>query len=313
MASTTILSDNGVSSGSAGLKSTAGNDGVLILQTTTSGGTATNAVTINTLQNVGIVTTQSTWDSGYKALEIAQGVSLWGSTTVNFTSFSNNVLFDGAYKYKNNGYAGQYSMGSNGAHTFYSMGTGTAGAALTLSPTLSWNKDTTLTLQGGSSSSGTGIAFPATQSASSDANTLDDYEEGTFTCILTGSSSNPTGVTYFSQDGKYTKVGNLVTIFFYCGWTTYTGGSGTIRIAGLPYAAVNATAGGYSPGAVETSYITYPSGYTYCVARTTPNQTYVDVQTVGTSVPWTALLFSNMSSGASQKEVLGCVTYFTST
>jgi hypothetical protein len=52
----TILSDNGVSSGSAGLKSTAGNDGVLILQTTTSGGTATTAVTIDTSQNVGIGT-----------------------------------------------------------------------------------------------------------------------------------------------------------------------------------------------------------------------------------------------------------------
>ncbi len=36
-------------------------------------------------------------------------------------------------------------------------------------------------LGGTSPSSGTGITFPATQSASSDANTLDDYEEGTWT------------------------------------------------------------------------------------------------------------------------------------
>ena len=46
-----ILSDNGVSSGSAGLKSSAGNDGALALQTTTAGGTATTAVTIDTSQN----------------------------------------------------------------------------------------------------------------------------------------------------------------------------------------------------------------------------------------------------------------------
>jgi hypothetical protein len=51
-----ILSDNGVSSGSAGLKTTAASDGVLALQTTTSGGTATTAVTIDTSQNVGIGT-----------------------------------------------------------------------------------------------------------------------------------------------------------------------------------------------------------------------------------------------------------------
>jgi hypothetical protein len=50
----TILSDNGVSSGSAGLKSTADSTGVLALQTTTSGGAATTAVTIDTSQRVGI-------------------------------------------------------------------------------------------------------------------------------------------------------------------------------------------------------------------------------------------------------------------
>ena len=64
MASTTILSDNGASSGSAGLKSSGGNDGVLILQTTTVGGTATNAVTIDTSQNVGIGTSSPAYKIG---------------------------------------------------------------------------------------------------------------------------------------------------------------------------------------------------------------------------------------------------------
>jgi hypothetical protein len=53
----TILSDNGVSSGSAGLKSSADSTGVLALQTSTSGGAATTALTIDTSQNVGIGTT----------------------------------------------------------------------------------------------------------------------------------------------------------------------------------------------------------------------------------------------------------------
>ena len=47
-----ILSDNGVSSGSAGLKTSGANDGILALQTTTAGGTATTAVTIGTDQSV---------------------------------------------------------------------------------------------------------------------------------------------------------------------------------------------------------------------------------------------------------------------
>jgi hypothetical protein len=52
----TILSDNGVSSGSAGIKTSADGTGVLALQTTTAGGAATTAVTIDTSQNVGIGT-----------------------------------------------------------------------------------------------------------------------------------------------------------------------------------------------------------------------------------------------------------------
>jgi len=52
----TILSDNGVSSGSSGIKTTADSTGALALQTTTAGGAATTAVTIDTSQNVGIGT-----------------------------------------------------------------------------------------------------------------------------------------------------------------------------------------------------------------------------------------------------------------
>lgn len=45
-----ILSDNGVSSGSAGIKTSGSNDGTLALQTTTAAGTATTAQTIGTDQ-----------------------------------------------------------------------------------------------------------------------------------------------------------------------------------------------------------------------------------------------------------------------
>jgi len=57
------------------------------------------------------------------------------------------------------------------------------------------------------STSGSGITFPATQSASSNANTLDDYEEGTYTPVVdqftVGGSTTLTG--------SYTKIGNLVS------------------------------------------------------------------------------------------------------
>jgi hypothetical protein len=58
-------------------------------------------------------------------------------------------------------------------------------------------------------SSGTGIAFPATQSASTDPNTLDDYEEGTHTTTASVSSGS---ITLSDNTLYYTKIGSLVSI-----------------------------------------------------------------------------------------------------
>jgi hypothetical protein len=59
----------------------------------------------------------------------------------------------------------------------------------------------------GSSGGITGLTFNATQSASAGANTLDDYEEGTWTPAF-----NDVTISYNSQSGKYIKIGNLVHI-----------------------------------------------------------------------------------------------------
>jgi hypothetical protein len=78
--------------------------------------------------------------------------------------------------------------------------------------------------------SGAGITFPATQSASSDANTLDDYEEGTWTPTL------PNGGTIVSADvdAVYTKVGNVVTISLYFNATPTNNGASFV-VGGLPF------------------------------------------------------------------------------
>src|ERR1035437_5393273 len=76
------------------------------------------------------------------------------------------------------------------------------------------------------------VKFPASQNASSDANTLDDYEEGTWTPLLTGSSGT---TTYVTQIGIYTKIGNLVTIGCYVACVNAGTLAGSIAIAGLPF------------------------------------------------------------------------------
>jgi len=80
---------------------------------------------------------------------------------------------------------------------------------------------------------GIGIAFPATQSASSDANTLDDYEEGTFTPDF---FNNGASSTWSVKQGLYRKVGSLVTCWMNCSGTGNSGGGGGAIIFNLPFA-----------------------------------------------------------------------------
>jgi hypothetical protein len=85
--------------------------------------------------------------------------------------------------------------------------------------------------------SGAGITFPATQSASTDANTLDDYEEGTWTPTITYETPGTLSVGYLERSGIYTKIGNLVTISFMVRINAFTKGtaSGILRIGGVPF------------------------------------------------------------------------------
>jgi len=80
------------------------------------------------------------------------------------------------------------------------------------------------------SSSGAGITFPATQSASSDANTLDDYEEGTWTPTQ-GTFDTWTSPVF---SATYTKIGRLVTVFLSQSSGT-TGWSVGDYMGGLPF------------------------------------------------------------------------------
>ena len=94
---------------------------------------------------------------------------------------------------------------------------------------------------------GVGITFPPTQVASSNGNTLDDYEEGTWT-----PAGN--GVTYTSAEGNYTKIGDFVFCTYYFTFPS-TASTSTAEIQGLPFAINSGTAarGTFSVCGVDTS------------------------------------------------------------
>jgi hypothetical protein len=102
-----------------------------------------------------------------------------------------------------------------------------------------------------------GITFPATQSSSPNVNTLDDYEEGSFTPAVAGSTTAGTA-TYSLASGFYTKVGGIVRVY---GRVSFTGatGSGRLLLTGLPF-----THGG-PDGPADNGFWNYgivASGYT---------------------------------------------------
>jgi hypothetical protein len=82
---------------------------------------------------------------------------------------------------------------------------------------------------------GIGITFPATQSASSDANTLDDYEEGTWTPSLFAGGANMVSSYNSDRNGAYTKVGNTVFWMARISDITKNAQSGALTLEGLPF------------------------------------------------------------------------------
>jgi len=69
---------------------------------------------------------------------------------------------------------------------------------------------------------------------SSDANTLDDYEEGTWSVAITAGSGTIT-INPDHDTGGYIKIGKLVYIAFHCGITAISSPSSTLGVTGLPF------------------------------------------------------------------------------
>jgi hypothetical protein len=82
------------------------------------------------------------------------------------------------------------------------------------------------------------LAFPATQNPSANVNTLDDYEEGTWTPSLSFAGAS-TGIAYGTTLGRYTKIGNLVTATGMLVLTNKGSATGPAQIGGLPFTAAN--------------------------------------------------------------------------
>jgi len=96
-----------------------------------------------------------------------------------------------------------------------------------------------------------GVRFPSSFSNNTNANTLDDYEEGTFSPVL--DQSGASSISYTTQSAGYTKIGRQVTVQGEINVGSYTAGSGAVRVGGMPFSnSVARGTGSVSPTAGHT-------------------------------------------------------------
>jgi hypothetical protein len=161
----------------------------------------------------------------------------------------------------------------------------------------------------GTPSSGIGITFPATQDPSSNANTLDDYEEGTWTPSYSGGLS---GVTYGTvRNGFYTKIGNQVTVWFGIMTDGLTVTSSSLNISGLPFTARN------NLGAFNTvnlcsavRWVSSPPIVGEILINTATISLYSNFNLTGAGTDPTLVTTGNMATGSGNRNVIyGTATY----
>ena len=182
----------------------------------------------------------------------------------------------------------QYGLDIRTASDYIVLSTG-AGV-----PCISTGTSRTLALEGVTPKAGTGISFSPTQFASSDANTLDDYEEGTWTPSLGGTT------TYTARVGSYVKVGQLVTVSFDVHVSAI--GTGSTRIiSGLPFTVStgNSAAGGVgyydsAATAIASIFVRVDGG---------ANTVILDGSTAFSTASGTPNLFQNGT------RIIGAITY----
>ena len=164
-----------------------------------------------------------------------------------------------------------------------------------------------LALDGGAvPQTGTGITFPATQSASSNANTLDDYEEGTWTPQAGGEGGPWTQTGYFL--GKYVKIGNRVWASFDITLLSRTLADSTAFLHGLPFSVAN---NGDLSGGVGSIGITAATGLNFYQVGIYPqnNSSYCYVTTTNSNT--SNLIATAREFWGSSTRMTGAVCYNT--
>ena len=198
---------------------------------TDAGQTFTGNQNVNGILGVGSTTTS--W-SVTSTIDMGVGSAILNPNSTGQTWFYSNAYFNAGAKYKAAGEATWYQQVA-GAHNFYGSAAGVnPGDPITfvLNGALDNSGNMAVTGNFVVSTSGRGIDFSATPGTGT-SELLADYEEGTWTPVVTSQTGAIT--SYTVQTASYTKVGRSVTVT--CEFTITNNGTGAtfVNVAGLPF------------------------------------------------------------------------------
>jgi len=171
-------------------------------------------------------TSETDWNSAHRSIQFGHSGALFGRDSALQSGSMNNARVTGAdyttAKYITANYATAHVQRETGHHLLVAA-SGAEDAAITWITALKANPDGTVLFPNG-------LLFGSDTAA---ANTLDDYEEGTWT---PGISDGTNAVTLGTAVGSYTKIGRAVTAQFACTATSLGSASGGLTLTGLPFA-----------------------------------------------------------------------------
>jgi hypothetical protein len=210
----------------------------------------------------------------------ASSVSL-GSTTALTLSTDASTLTLGAYTLQ-----GVSTFGGFSVAKLYASGTVVASVGIDITGNVS---------SGGQAVGAGGIKFPSTQNPLSDANTLDDYKEFTWTLTAAYATVGSSTWAYGTRTCQGTKVGSSVVISMDLSITPTIGtGSGNLTFSGFPYlGVVNSPLGA---GSLNSSW-TWPASRTQVLGQVGSDGSII-IKGEGSAATNTQFAASNMTTGA---------------
>lgn len=171
--------------------------------------------------------------NGYASVELGQQGAILANEAGDDFWFGSNVYLDGSGNStrKEAGVAALLQIDGD-VISWYTAGSGSADT------TISWSMKNRFSSDGNLSFlSGQGIDFSATADATgSSSEVLDDYEEGTWTPVLSGVTTAGTFSAGTGTAGRYIKIGKLCYVAVSLRNSTLSGAAGTLKISGLPFA-----------------------------------------------------------------------------